>query len=182
MTDTYYAANKTKQFSDMVKEGVRDLRSKALAPYYEVPSVPDSEISSRYEESADFRSENDLPPVTESSFSSQISKGFGKDTFIQFLGEMGIEIQVTDDLFEDDPGERIPQIPGLTDLIHDLVRMGFEIDTSALMRTFPGLDLSSEPVLHLREDAPSIWAEEDQTVAARLRKAKTYTRLYLQGG
>jgi len=182
MTDTYYAANKTQQFSEMVKEGVRNLRSSKLVPYYEVPAVSGADASARYDASVTFRSKNGLPPVTESSFSSQISRGFGKDTFIQFLNEMGIESQVVIDLFNDDPGERIPQIPGLSDLIHDLVRKGFKIDTSALMRTFPGLDLSSDPVLHLSEEDPSTWAEEDSVVAARLRKAKTYARLYMQGG
>jgi len=182
MTDTYYAADKMQQFSEMVKEDVRNLQSSKLAPYYEVPAVSDADASARYAASSAFRSENGLSPVTESSFSSQISRGFGKDTFIQFLNEMGIESQVVDDVFSGDPGERIPQIPGLTDLIHDLVGKGFSINTSALMSTFPGLDLSSDPVLHLSEEDPSTWAEEDSVVAARLRKAKTYARLYLQGG
>ena len=56
------------------------------------------------------------------------------------------------------------------------------IDTAALMEAFPGLDLSTEAVMHLREDPPVTWAEEDSVIASRIRKSKSYSRLYLQGG
>jgi hypothetical protein len=170
------------EFIDMVREDVRDLQSDSLAPFQEVDDVPEEEAAIRFDESSAFRRDSKLPPVTESSFSSQVSSEFGKDTFVEFLNQKGIESEFVEDLFEDDPGDRIPQIPGLTDLIADLVRQGFAVDTEALMATFPGLDLSTEPVLHLREDPPSVWAEEDSVIAARIRKAKSYSRLYLQGG
>ena len=182
MTDTYYAAEKTKQFSEMVLENMRNLQSELLAPYYEVEGVSEEEASERFDASVTFRDEADLPAITEPAFSAQLSRSFGQDTFIQFLNEMGIESETTDDLFEDAPGGRLPQIPGLTDLIHDLVtKKGFTVDTEALMEKFPGLDLSSEPVMHLSEEAPSLWAEEDSVVSRRLRKARTYASLYLEG-
>jgi hypothetical protein len=179
---TYYAARKTNEFIEMVRENVRDLQSDNLSPFYDLDDVPEEEVATRFNESVAFRSEHDLPPITESSFSSQISQDFGKDTFIEFLNHHGIESEFVEDLFEDDPGDRVPQIPGLTDLIADLVRKGYVIDTDALMAAFPGLDLSTDPVKHLREDPPVTWAEEDSVIAARIRKAKSYSRLYLQGG
>lgn len=178
---TYYAAQKTDEFIQMVRENVRNLQSDKLSPFYNLDDVSDEEIGERFEASVVFRDGNDLPPVTESSFSSQISQDFGKDTFVQFLNQKGIESVYEEDLFEDEPGDRVPQIPGLTDLIADLVRQGFVIDTAALMAAFPGLDLSVAPVKHLREDPPVTWAEEDSVIASRIRKAKSYSRLYLQG-
>jgi hypothetical protein len=180
--ETFYAAQKTNEFIQMVRENVRDLQSDKLSPFHDMNDVPDEEISDRFDASVEFRDENDLPPVTESSFSSQISQDFGKDTFIQFLNQKGVESEFQEDLFEDEPGDRVPQIAGLTDLIADLVRQGFVIDTEALMEAFPGLDLSTESVKHLREDPPVTWAEEDSVIATRIRKAKSYSRLYLQGG
>lgn len=180
--ETYYAAQKTAEFIQMVRENVRDLRSAKLAPFHEVPMTPsDEDASSRFQESVEFRSESGLPPITESSFASQISPAFGKNTFIVFLNEKGIESEYEEDMFEGGPGDRIPQIPGLTDLIRSLVGKGFDLDADALMATFPGLDLSSEPVKHLRESSPSAWAEEDSIVARRLGKARSFSRLYLEG-
>lgn len=178
---TFFAAQKTNEFIQMAKEDVRNLQSDRLSPFYDLDDVSDEGVDERFKASVAFRDENDLPPITESSFSSQISQDFGKDTFVQFLNQKGVESVYEEDLFEDEPGDRVPQIPGLTDLIADLVRQGFVIDTDALMNTFPGLDLSVEPVKHLREDPPVTWAEEDSVIASRIRKTKSYSRLYLQG-
>jgi hypothetical protein len=179
VSETYYAANKTDQFIDMVREGVRDLRSDKLRPYYESEEVSRDEVEERAAASTEFRSDNDLPPISQARFVSQISAAGAKSSFILLANQMGLESRYVEDLYEEESEGKLPEIPGLGDTIQILVRKGFAIDREALDALYPGADLSGgERVFHLREETPTVWGEEDSLVAAKMRRTRTFVRLY----
>lgn len=179
MSETYYTANRTDQFIAAAAAGVRDLRSDRLKPYYETEEVPRDEVVERAEESSAYRQENNLPPIARSRFVSQISASDTKGFFILLANQMGLESQYTEDVFEEESEGKLPEIPGLGDTIQKLVRQGFEIDREALDEKYPGAGLSGgESVLHIREEAPTVWGEEDRRIAEKMRRVRTFVRLY----
>jgi hypothetical protein len=62
------------------------------------------------------------------------------------------------------------------------VKRGFTVDTDALAIRFPGVNLSGGTILHLMEDGPSSWAEEDSVVLSKMARARKYVKMYQEGG
>lgn len=183
MAETYFAAARLQAFLAIVADGLRDLTSgDGLSAFYDwADEVPPEEIASRYEESSSFRSQSDLPPTGEPSFTAQIAKTGSKNTFLQMVQEMGVEAQYKEDVTEETPTDATIPIPGLEDTIQALQKKGFTVDREAAAALFPDLSASSEPVKHLGEDSPTPWAQEDSLISMKWARAQEYVRQYFGG-
>lgn len=181
--ETYYAAQKTADFVNMVRSGLRNLTDpSAMAPYYEnAPRVPVDEVGPRYEESADFRTENDLVQVGETAFSSQIAYGASQENFSQFVQEMGLEKEYQEDITVE-ATTSLPALTALDPVIDALVAKGFTPDIDGLIAKYPSIEVVEENILHIEETDPSTWAEEDSAIAENVGRARTFVSLYVEGG
>lgn len=180
---TYYAAAKWKEFLAEVRDGLRDLQSPALAPFYSwAPEVPVREASVRLATSVAYRGANSLPVVSEPDFSFQVSKSSSKAMFSKLVSEMGVESEYVEDMVTETQAGYVPDIHGLQDVISKLIKAGFVVDTEALAARFPNLNLSGGSVLHINEDGPSSWAEEDSVVLSKMARARKYVKMYQEGG
>jgi hypothetical protein len=184
MSDTYFAADKMNTLIAMAKDGVRDLTSDLLKPYWDtVPDLSDEELQEAYDASAAFRDASGITPIGISTFASQAAKATGHQTFIQYLNEMGIESEYTEDVTAEEQTS-LPDLGELTEVVQTLKAKGYEPDPAAMQERFSGMEvpISSGTVLHLEEPLPSAWADEDDTVASRLARARTYVAQYLGEG
>ena len=177
--DTYFSAAKLNTMLAMVKDGVRDLTSADLKPYWD--GMLDEPTDERYKESAEFRVANGLPTLGTSQFASQASRGSGQQTFIQYLNEVGVESVYIEDVSSEDMGATVPDLGVLGEVIQRLQAKGYTTDPEALSARYAGINLPSDPqtVLHLDEPLPSAWADEDGLIAARLARARSYLFSYL---
>jgi hypothetical protein len=180
---TYYAAAKWKEFLAEVRDGLRDLQSPSLAPFYAwAPEVSSAESAARLKASVDYREDNGLPVVGSPDFAFQVSKSSAKPVFVRIVSEMGVESEYVEDVVPEEQASKIPDIPGLQDVISRLIKAGFTVDTEALAAKFPGLDLSGGTIFHLNENEPTRWAEEDSVVLSKMARARKYVKMYQEGG
>jgi hypothetical protein len=183
MTDWHwYAADRVNEFILMFKDGLRNLDNPVLDPYYsDMDTVPSAEINERYSASEEFRSGEDLPPVGTESFASQISSVNGQVTFQRLVIEMGIEKVYTEDISFENSSVSFPGLDGFGDIFASLEMKGFVPDFEAVKDRFPemALPLDEGNIDHVNEPFPSVWAEEDSTVAQRMRKARQYVIDYI---
>jgi len=176
-----YAAALQDEFISMVKGDLRRSSSDALSPFWQDPPAPGSEeIGDRYQASSDFRAVNNLLRICESDFIGQIIPDKSQAFFETFVSAMGIEAVTVDDIYSESPDSRLPEVPGMTEVIRVLVAKGFAIDKDALEATYPSVDLSEVAVLHIDEPLPSQFGEEDSIIAGKMAKARIYTRLYIE--
>lgn len=179
---TYVSAARMNELIAMAEKGLRDLSSPDLSPFWAgVPASSKDDISASFQESQAFRTENDLPSNSESSFAVQASKGGAQETFMNYLGEMGLEREYTEDVTSEEVEEVLPDIEGLSEVIQSLEIKGFVADVAGLASRFQGMSIPVEKqtIQHLNEPLPSSWADESSLVARRLARARTYLHLYL---
>ena len=180
--NSYYAEAKWRDFIEMASKGLRSLGDpSALAFFYSnIPDVPSEDIAARFKESSDYRLANDLPGVGADAFASQLAASSAQATFVSMASEMGVEVEYTEDMVSEVPDQGIPKPDGIEGTIETLIRKGFEVDAEALAARFP-IPPPSDAVLHIEEDPPSTWAEEDPTVTIKRRRAETYVQDYVGG-
>ena len=178
-----YAAARMNEFLSMVRDGTRDLTSPDLSPFYDNASAVSQEaVADRMDESVAYRTDHDLPPIGEEVFSFQISQGSSRDVFIDFVVDMGIEQEYTEDMYTEEIGAILLALEPLSRVVAALSTKGIEPDQEAVQQEFEdlGIPVESESILHLSEPLPNVYAEEDSIVAEKLRRARVYTDTLLE--
>ena len=169
------------EFLAMVKDGTRDLTSKALRPFYvNAPPVSSEEVASRKSDSDVYRSLNSLDPIGGDSFSFQIGEGNSRSLFISFLRQMGIEAVYAEDVYSEKTDPVLLSLSSLSRTIAALSAQGIEPDTESIREKFEdlGIPFESEEVLHVSDPLPDSYGEEDTIIAEKLRRARVYVETY----
>lgn len=177
-----YAETQWRNFLAMYSAGRRNLRDPSeLSVFYEdIPDVSSEAVNAAYSASLTLRTDKDLPVPDSSTFAAQLSARAAQATFVGIVNDMGVETEYKEDVVPEVVSRFMPNIVGLEDTIQALLRKGFEIDTSGLTDRFP-VDVEDETVLHIEEDAPSVWVEEHHTLRMRRRRAEAYVQSYVGG-
>lgn len=179
---SYYADVQWRAFMAMYRDGRRNLQDpSALSEYYDgVPDVASEEVAARFAASSAYRLKNELPGIPSGDFAAQLSERSSQDTFLRLVSEMGIEVEYVEDISVEEPDQAIPSVAGIAGTVETLIRRGHTIDMAALAARFPVPERDAT-VLHLAEDPPSAWAEEDATLRMKRRRAEDYVQQYVGG-
>jgi hypothetical protein len=169
----YVASQMMRNFVTMLREGVRDLANPDLSPYYAGPTIPASAVPAALAVVQAGLSAAGLGALPESDFISQAGTPSSAVLLTVAVG-MGVEDTFTDDLYEDVPVVRLPDLGFRTSFASE--RM-YDQDAVAGLRTRAGVVPSA--VQHIKFQAPPLLADTDPYARVKIRRAKEYVRRYL---
>lgn len=162
-----------RNYVTMLREGVRDLANPDLAPYYAGPTIPSSSVPTALAAVQEGLTAAGLGAMPDSDFVAQAGTPSPAVLLTVAVG-MGVEDTFTDDLYEDVPIVRLPDLGFRTSFASER-----EYDQSAVsgLRTRAGVVPAS--VQHVRYQAPPLLADTDPYARVKIRRAKEYVRRYL---
>lgn len=176
MTTTYFAAELTNSFEELVRLNLRNLSNEELSPFYYGPTIPPAKFDAGLAAAQELTTKVGLGPISESAYANQTT-GSSQSFFKSFMNAAGIESEFSDDFVTADAAPTIPDLGSRSAFVtKKSASIGLSI---ADIRNRIRNQSDDSTADHLVEPQLPIISDSDPFTAVRLRNMREYVNRYL---
>lgn len=174
---TYFAADMTNSFAELVELDLRNLSNPDLAPFFSGPNMPANQAGASLTTAQALLSSVGGAGLSLTEFTTQTT-GQSADLFKTFLEAAGIESTFTDDLRESTQAAVIPELGARSTFI--VKKAGTPSLTVSDIRDRIRDQVDASSAEHLTEPTLPVLADSDPYASARFRRMREYISRYLK--
>lgn len=176
MTDTYFAADRTNAFIELVTLNLRNLNNPDLSPFYSGKNIPPSEFAESLAAAQTLTSDAQRGAISANEFTQQTT-GSSSAFFKLFLNAAGVETLFEDDFAEADSGALVPDLGARSTYI--LKNSGSAPLAVSDIRDRIRDQVDASSAEHLLEPTLPLLADADPYARARIKNMREFISRYL---